>query len=642
MRIWNSTTLAARADLQRTTAAIARSLERLSTGKRVNSPKDDSYAYALSTSLQAQARGLTQANINTNLSMGLLETASSAIDSQLDVLQRLREIAVEASSTTLTSEDRQNLQTEVQSLLSEFKRITSDTEFNGEKLLDGSFGSKRIQIGSGSTDSISLELGSLKASDIFTKNAGTGQFASRTTISMSAQSPYASALGDFNQDGKLDLAVTQSGAGIDGNLVYVYEGKGDGNFLQGKAYNIGWSPVEIRTGDVTGDGVLDLVTADSGSSQVSVLAGNGDGTFDTAVYIGTGSTPVDVELVDLDSDGVLDIVSLDQVAGQISIFKSNGDGTFGAATTYLAATDRTTLASGDFNGDGNPDVIVGGGGSSNASLFLGSSSGALTAGTAISSLNRSLTGIAVADLDNDGDLDLASTSTNSGNLLVRISLNSGLGTFTTSTANTVGLNAQDIKAADLNKDGYQDLFVLNEDARSISVLLATGAATYSNVSTLSTGGSSTNGAFDLAVGDINNDGAVDLIAGEFTNNTGQEVSIFLARSQSVSAERDVGVNTATQAQDLLSIVDSAINAITKEQASVSAIHSRLRTTYAANLLLIENYAEAESRATDADLALETAELARNQILQQAQTAVLAQANLNMQAVISLLGGLESA
>jgi flagellin-like hook-associated protein FlgL len=609
----------------------------------VNSPQDDSYAYALSTSLQAQARGLTQANINTNLTMGLLETASSAIDSQLDILQRLREIAVEASSSSLNSQDRQNLQTEVQSLLNEFRRITSDTEFNGEKLLDGSFGRKRIQVGSGSTDSISLELGSLKASDIFTKNAGTGQFASRTTIAMSAQSPYASALGDFNQDGKLDLAVTQSGAGIDSNLVYVYEGKGDGNFLQGKAYDIGWNPVEIRTGDVTGDGVLDLVTADSGSSQVSVLAGNGDGTFDTTVPLSTGTTPVDVELVDLDSDGVLDIVSLDQFSGYLSVFQSNGDGTFGTATTYaLGATDRTTLASGDFNGDGNPDLIVGGGASTNASLFLGSSTGALTAGTAISSLNRSLTGIAVADLDNDGDLDFASTSTNSGNLLVRISLNSGLGTFTTSTANTVGLNAQDIKAADLNKDGYQDLFVLNEDARSISVLLATGAATYSNVSTLTTGGSSTNGAFDLAVGDINNDGAVDLIAGEYTNGTGQEVSIFLARSQSMSAERDVGVNTATQAQDLLSIVDSAINAITKEQASVSAIHSRLRTTYAANLLLIENFREADSLATDVDLALETAELARNQILQQAQTAVLAQANLSMQAVISLLGGLETA
>jgi flagellin len=83
-------------------------------------------------------------------------------------------------------------------------------------------------------------------------------------------------------------------------------------------------------------------------------------------------------------------------------------------------------------------------------------------------------------------------------------------------------------------------------------------------------------------------------------------------------------------------VNSAIDAITKERASVAAIHSRLQTTYAANLLLIDNYTEANSRAIDVDLALETAELARNQILQQAQAAVLAQANLNLQSVLQLL------
>jgi flagellin len=265
----------------------------------------------------------------------------------------------------------------------------------------------------------------------------------------------------------------------------------------------------------------------------------------------------------------------------------------------------------------------------------------LSVGTTITGLSTSVSGIAVADLDNDGDSDLALSA--SATTSLTILRNSGLGTFTaTSTAPTVGSGAQDIEAADLNKDGYMDLFVVNETGKSISVLLATGATTYSAASTNLTNPALASGGRDLTIGDINNDGAIDLITGEYASGTASDIAIFLGRSQTISAERDVGVNTATQAQDLLSIVDSAINAITKEQASVSAIHSRLRTTYAANLLLIENYAEAEGRATDADLALETAELARNQIIQQAQTAVLAQANLSMQAVLSLLGGLETA
>lgn len=642
MRISSAISLPAQNGLKRTTAAIAKSLERLALGKRVISPRDDIGAYDLGVSLQAQARGLTQANLNTNQTINLIETAGSAIETQLDILQDLRDIALEASSSNLTSNERQQLQDEVLSLLDEYRRIIAQTEFNGTKLLDGSFGSKSIQIGANTQSSLSLRIGSLKASDVFKKTVGTGSFMSRTTVT-SLQESRAVVLEDFNQDGKLDMAVTAiaSGLGIGVDYLQIFDGKGDGSFLQARQIATDRSPNELRAGDITGDGITDLVTIgyDEQSSvpRISIFAGNGDGTFDSPTYVNTGSTPVDVELVDLNSDGLLDLVSLDPAAGQISRFLNQGSGSFSEAETDSVSTDRQTLGSGDLNADGNIDVIVGGGASSSASLFLGSSTGSLTAGTAISSLGRSITGFVVADLDLDGDLDIAASNTNTTR--VNIALNSGTGTFTSSAANTVGTRAEDIKGADLNKDGYMDLFVLNEDSRSISVLLGNGAASYTNATTLALGGTSTFGAFDMALGDIDNDGVIDIVSPQTGNTSaidGVEISIIRSLTSLESAERDLSVQSAGKAQELLDFVDSAISRILKENASISAVHSRLETTYALNLLLIEKYNEAQSDATDIDFTLETAELVRQQILQQAQTAALAQANLSLQAVLALL------
>jgi len=642
MKISGNITLTSQSDLKRTASAIAKSLERLSAGIRVIAPRDDISSHALSVALQSQARGLKQANLNANLTMSLIETAGSALESQLEILQEMRAIAVEASSSSLTTTERQALQEEVLSLLSDYRRITSDTEFNGRKLLDGSFGSQRLQVGANKEDYASLQLGSLKASDIFTKTVGTGSFAGRTSVS-SLAGPRAVVLEDFNQDGNLDMVVTQTGVGAFGNTIQVYDGTGQGTFQKRREILADWGPSEIRAGDVTGDGILDLVTFGSSEGlfipRLSILAGNGDGTFDAATYINlaSGFSANDIELVDLNSDGVLDIVSLEtngSSAGQISRYLSYGNGTFTAAETDSVSFDRVTLGSGDLNGDGSPDILVGGGSSSSASLFLGSASGSLTAGTAISSMGRQISGFVVADFDRDGDLDVATSNNNDTS--ARFALNAGNGTFASPAVNTVGSAAEDIKAADLNKDGYIDMFVLNENSQSISVLLGNGTGTFQNIATIGLGGSINNGAFDLALGDLDNDGVVDLVAPEYNNFVGTEISIIRSLTQTASAEGDVGVQTTAQAQQLLEIVDSAIEKITKGGASISAIHSRLQFAYASNLLAMESYLDADSRATDVDLALETAELVRQQILQQTQVAVLAQANLSLQTVLALL------
>lgn len=630
MRISTSLAQGFRQDLQVTTTAIARSLERLSTGKRVNSARDDSYAYRLGVTLQSQIRGVTQANLNANTAMGIVETADGALETQLDILQQLRQLAVEASSTTLTSVEREGIGEEVYALMEEFRRITADTEFDGVKLLDGSFGSKAMQVGSNFGNRISVDIGSIQASSIFQKTAGTGTFASRTSVS-SANGPWGVALGDFNQDGKLDIASTSRATGV----VQIYDGKGNGTFLSPRTYSVGTNPQEIRVGDVTGDGVVDIVVGDAGTTTISILAGNGDGTFDTRTTLAPGSAPTDIELVDVDKDGNLDIVSTISGSAQIGVYKSNGDGTFQTVQTYAVGTTPSVITSGDFNGDGNADLAVGNSGTTTVSILFGSSTGTFTTGTTLT-VGTAPSGIAAVDMDLDGDLDLAVTNGTTNN--VSIATNSGVGVFTVASTLTAGTKPEDIKAADLNKDGYQDLFVVNATTGNISVFLANGAASFASATTLSLSAAAADQAMELALGDLNGDSVVDIVAAEYGNNSGNQISMFLANSTSTSAEGDVKVNTAQKAQDLLAIIDTAIDNINEERTNLAAVHSRLQSAYAANLLLLEAYSDAYSEAVDADIAIETAELTKNQVQQQAQIAMLAQANVQLQTALRLIEG----
>jgi len=111
--------------LSKTTAALSRALERLSSGKRVNSARDGAADFSTIIQLTSQVRGLAVSARNINQAQSLLVTADSAISSQIDLVQRMREIAVQASSGSLSSTDRQNLNTELQSLLEDFSRITN-------------------------------------------------------------------------------------------------------------------------------------------------------------------------------------------------------------------------------------------------------------------------------------------------------------------------------------------------------------------------------------------------------------------------------------------------------------------------------------------------------------------------------------
>jgi hypothetical protein len=167
--------------------------------------------------------------------------------------------------------------------------------------------------------------------------------------------PKAVAVGDFNRDGNQDLAV----ANHDTNDVSIMFGNGKGGFAAPVNYPVGTNPRDVHVGNFRG-GVNeeDLVTADGGASTVSVLLGNPDGTFEPAVHYNVGTSPRWVTLADFNGDGFVDVAASDYSAAKVAVLLGNGDGTFGAVYDFPVGNYPTGIQTGDLNGDGKPDLVV--------------------------------------------------------------------------------------------------------------------------------------------------------------------------------------------------------------------------------------------------------------------------------------------
>ncbi|RME72082.1 MAG: flagellin, partial [Planctomycetota bacterium] len=156
--------LQAQHQLGKTMMATGKTLERLSSGLRINSAADDAAGLAISQRFTAQIRGLDQAMRNGNDGISLVQTAEGALDETSNILQRIRELAVQSANDTNTASDRAALQDEVTQLLAEVDRIATATEFNGAKVLDGSFTDRQFQIGANQGQTIKISIGDARAS----------------------------------------------------------------------------------------------------------------------------------------------------------------------------------------------------------------------------------------------------------------------------------------------------------------------------------------------------------------------------------------------------------------------------------------------------------------------------------------------
>ena len=158
----NVASLTAQRNLGMSQASLNTSIQRLSSGLRINSAKDDAAGLAISERFTSQIRGLNQAVRNANDGISLAQTAEGALKASGDILQRVRELSVQSANATNSASDRKAIQAEVGQLLSELDRISVTTEFNGQKLLDGSFGSATFQVGANANQTITATTGNFR------------------------------------------------------------------------------------------------------------------------------------------------------------------------------------------------------------------------------------------------------------------------------------------------------------------------------------------------------------------------------------------------------------------------------------------------------------------------------------------------
>jgi hypothetical protein len=288
-------------------------------------------------------------------------------------------------------------------------------------------------------------------------------------------------------------------------------------FAVGANSGVGSKPVAVVTGDFNRDGKMDVATVNQGSNNVSVLLGNGNGTFKPALNFPVGHSPAALLAVDLNGNNTLDLVTANKSDNTVTVLLGRGDGTFSLAGTYAAGSGPVALAYGDFNGDHHVDLAIADNGSNTVTLLLGTGTGKFTQGGTVT-VGNNPTSVAVADFNNDGKSDIATVSGGFGHL--DINLNNGDGTFATAVNYATGFCANSVVVGDFNHDGQPDLAVACNfpSGDGVSILLGNSDGTFQTFAKYSVGGQT---PLTLAVADFNGDGFQDIVTAndQFANNS---------------------------------------------------------------------------------------------------------------------------
>ncbi|SDF71493.1 flagellin [Phytopseudomonas seleniipraecipitans] len=500
----NIASLNTQRNLQSSSNSLATSMQRLSTGSRINSAKDDAAGLQISNRLTSQINGLNVAVRNANDGISLAQTAEGALQQSTNILQRMRDLSLQAANGSNDSVDRSALQKEVGALQNELSRIAETTTFGGRKLLDGSFGSTAFQVGANSNETIDVSIG----------NASSNKMGAYTSDKAGTASGLASATAG-DSSGTMTISAN------------------------GKEYK-----------------VQDVAAKDTAAEIASKINSAGSPI--------KASARTDAVLTKADTIKTFDLT--------IEAFKT--DNSLSPADSKIELKGLTSF-----------DQVV-------------------------SAVNASGSGLS-AKVNSNGSLEVSSGD---GSTLKFTAL--GKVAAANATDPDVDAAAADMKLA--VRSAEADTTDKNIGALTATQDIGAGAAAGDSGSAFANGyvKLSSSAAYSLS------GTAVPKITGEAAGE--------LAKIS------DVDVSTAYGAQNAIDVIDAAIAYIDSQRSDLGAVQGRFDNTISNLQSISENAEAARSRIKDTDFAAETATLAKNQVLQQAGTAILAQAKQLPQSVLSLL------
>lgn len=499
--------------LQINNSQSAKSLEKLSSGYRINRAGDDAAGLAISEKMRGQINGLSQASRNAQDGISLIQTAEGALNETHDILQRMRELAVQAGNDTQTQSDRGQIQKEMDELAKEITRITNTTEFNTKNLLSGAYSDQSLQIGANANQNLSFSIGAMDAftlgvtSDIAGAVSVTDVDAGITAAAVQADSVAATVTGNVS----INSAVVETAATLTGTV------------------NLTGTEKLTDLGVTAGAGVAFTVSiSNDGGAPANYTV-----TLDTTA--GTGA--------DRDMTVNQFITALDTALGANGNAELSG-GRIVITSAGVGDDSTVTIAA------GSDDTFQGALGVSEGVAETGTTT--LTVTATQGSLSSQVTGVAK---------DATSVSFTTGDL--------------------AGLSLTK-SAADI-------------DGGSATVSIAVGTASAAAV---------TDGAGNVTTG--------------------------------ATVAKGISIMTQTRANNAITVINDAITKVSTERATLGAIQNRLEHTIKNLDTSSENLQASESRIRDVDMAAEMMEYTKQNILQQAATAMLAQANQAPQAVLQLL------
>jgi flagellin len=586
----NIASLNAQRQLSSSGADLDQASERLASGKRINSAADDAAGLAIANRQTSQIRGLDQAIRNANDGISLIQTAEGALDATSNILQRVRELSVQSANGIYSDTDRATLNAEVEQLTSELDRIAESTSFNGQKILDGSLGALKLQVGSEAGDTIDIAVQGFSSAELGGASNG-GDLVGTIPASGSLLAGLQTVLGDADAGltiNSQDVGALTAAAGnttledalntINSNVTGVEASA----FVEGA---IG-TAAAAGNGIIQGGNLVQFAVLGQDGSTTTIQVGNTGSIQDVADSINAqGGNVLQASIGD---GGNLELSS--SSAATITVTNAGADGS-GTAQTAIGATAATTTLEASLSFEiTDPSVD---------SVDIALTGSTPIVGSAIGVQVRTdgdLTGVeagaTVSQVYADGEISLNGVSIDG---------------FTSGTGNTAALQAADIVTA-LNKQSNETGVVAVE---------ASGIITLNSVD-----GSEI--SIDFA----------DATAAATATRTGLiETNNSTSQGDSVA---DIDISTQSGATDAIEVVDLALEQINSQRADLGAINNRLDFTVSNLSNVSENTSAARSRIMDADFASETAELSRAQVLQQASQAILAQANARPQQVLSLL------